>query len=365
MPDSTWQVEVDRATPEAWAGMLDLFDDANLYQTWSYGATRWGHKNLSHLVLKRQGEVIAIAQLRIIRPTPLSFGIAYLRWGPLWERRDQLIDPVVAQIMAKALQEEYVVKRRLALRVLPNAFAGSSRATCFETAFSGFTEEAVTADSLYRTFVLDLSPTLEELRRKLDAKWRNKLTQSEKKGLTVVAGDSTQDYAKFVYMYREMKQRKGFHSTVDVEDFAAIQRDLPPAHRLRVWTGEDTGVPVAALVVAAMGDSAIYLLGATSDQGLNARGAYLLQWNAIQWLKINGFKWYDLGGIDPKSNPGVYQFKRGMAGSDMVQIGTRVHCDSLLSSAIVHTGVALQRGIRSCKKLLQSGRPLTPQVSRN
>ena len=46
--DPVWQVEVDRATPAEWSAMLDLFDDANLYQTWSYGAVRWGRKNLSH-----------------------------------------------------------------------------------------------------------------------------------------------------------------------------------------------------------------------------------------------------------------------------------------------------------------------------
>ena len=67
---------------------------------------------------------------------------------------------------------------------------------------------------------------------------------------------------------------------------------------------------MAGLVASAMGDSAIYLLGATSDDGLNAKGAYLLQWTLIQWLKENGFKWYDLGGIDPEGNPGVYSFKK-------------------------------------------------------
>ena len=80
-PDPVWQVEVDRATPAEWSQMLDLFDDANIYQTWSYGAVRWGRKNLSHLVLKRNDEVVGITQLRIVRPTSLKFGMAYLAMG--------------------------------------------------------------------------------------------------------------------------------------------------------------------------------------------------------------------------------------------------------------------------------------------
>ena len=183
-----WQVEVDRATPEEWSGMLDCFEDANIYQTWSYGAVRWGGKNLSHLVLKRDGDVVAMAQLRIVRPTKLNFGMAYLRWGPLCHRRGTELDAEVAMGMAQALREEYAGKRRLLLQILPNAFVGTQRGALFQSAFYGFTQERSTPANLYRTFVVDLTPSLDELRKNLDKKWRNQLTRSEKNGLTVSAG---------------------------------------------------------------------------------------------------------------------------------------------------------------------------------
>ena len=41
-----------------------------------------------------------------------------------------------------------------------------------------------------------------------------------------------------------------------------------------------------------------------ATEGLNSKGAYLLQWTMIQWLKENGITWYDLGGIDPEGNRG-------------------------------------------------------------
>ena len=69
MQDSGWQVEVDRASPAEWSQMLDLFDDANIYQTWSYGGVRWGEGNLSHLVLKRAARSWGLAQVRVVRPT--------------------------------------------------------------------------------------------------------------------------------------------------------------------------------------------------------------------------------------------------------------------------------------------------------
>jgi hypothetical protein len=359
------QVEVDRATPAEWSKMLDLFDDANIYQTFDYGGVRWGKKSLSHLVLKGDGEVLGMAQLRIVRPTPLKFGMAYLRWGPLCERRGKLRDPEVFTNMAHALEEEYVGKRKLLLRILPNAFAGSPRAEVMQTAFSRFTREALTAENTYRTFVLDLSPSLDELRKKLDAKWRNKLSGAEKNNLKVVAGNGPQEYQTFCQLYYQMRQRKNFETTVDAEEFRRIQERLAETHRMRILICEHQGTPVVGLVASAMGDSAIYLLGATSDAGLNTKGAYLLQWTMIRWLKENGIRWYDLGGIDPEGNPGVYSFKRGLSGLDVCQTNPLVASDSALSSAIVKAGLAMQRTLRGSLSPLSVARSLKQLATKN
>jgi hypothetical protein len=121
---------------------------------------------------------------------------------------------------------------------------------------------------------------------------------------------------------------------------------------MRILISLDKGVPVAGIVVSAMGDSAIYLLGATSDAGLHAKGAYLLQWTAIRWLKERGTRFYDLGGINPEKNPGVYSFKRGLSGLEISQIGPLAASESAVSLGLVMAGEALQRASRSLSKSL-------------
>jgi lipid II:glycine glycyltransferase (peptidoglycan interpeptide bridge formation enzyme) len=347
LPDPVWQVEVDRVTPSEWSRLLDLFDDANIYQTLSYGAVRWGRKTLSHLVLKRNDEVLAMAQLRIVRPISLKFGMAYLRWGPLCHRKGRELDSETVLRMADALQKEYVCKRSLLLQVVPNAFAGSARAERFQSAFSGFTRQPPAPANTYRTLVLDLRPSLEELRRNLEKKWRNQLSGAEKNGLKVIAADGKDGYGIFCRMYKQMRNRKTFDATVDVDEFGRIQENLSEPERMQVLICEQKGVPVAGLVASAMGDSAIYVLGATSDDGLKAKGSYLLQWTLIQWLKENGIKWYDLGGIDPEGNPGVYHFKRGLSGADVFQLPSLVACNSVLSFAMVKASLTIKNAIRS------------------
>jgi lipid II:glycine glycyltransferase (peptidoglycan interpeptide bridge formation enzyme) len=234
-----------------------------------------------------------------------------------------------------------------------------------ESAFCRFKGEPLVADNTYRTIVVDLSPSVEVLRKKLDPKWRNKLAGSEKKDLRVIAGSGNEEYRTFCQIYSQMRQRKTFETTVDVEEFGRIQQDLPEPQRMRVLICEDKGVPVAGLVASAMGDTAIYLLGATSDDGLKSKGAYLLQWTLIKWLKENGLKWYDLGGIDPERNPGVYHFKRGFSGIDVTQIPPLVACESKVSSAIVRGSMAVRRAARICTGALRVSHLLNPQPSSN
>jgi lipid II:glycine glycyltransferase (peptidoglycan interpeptide bridge formation enzyme) len=350
MTVNSWQVEVDRVTGADWSPLIELFDDANLYQTAAYGGVRWGAKNLSRIVLRRDGEVRAIAQLRIVRPTPLKFGIAYLRWGPLWERRGCETDPEVPERMARAIHEEYVTRRKLCLRIIPNAFAGTARATAFQAAFSECERQLPQPGNTYRTFVLDLAPTLEEMRSRLDKKWRNQLNRAENNDLRVTAGDGIDEYRAFSEIYSEMRRRKSFDTTVDEREFERIQETLPPSQRMRVLLCREKGTLVAGMVASAMGNSAIYMLGATSDAGLNAKGAYLLQWALIGWLRGRGVVSYDLGGIDPEANPGVYHFKKGLSGVDTTQISPLTASGSAVSSWMVDAGSWLQRRRRGPSK---------------
>jgi hypothetical protein len=112
-----------------------------------------------------------------------------------------------------------------------------------------------------------------------------------------------------------------------------------------------------------MGDCGIYLFGGTSDEGMKQKGSYLLQWRMIQWLKENGVRFYNLGGINPITNPGVYHFKQGMNGLDSLYLEPRVACSNPLSKMFVGAGLKLRGGLR--RKLTRLLRPAAGQPASN
>lgn len=332
MDDADYHVEVDSIGEAQWSTLVGFFADGSIYQTWSYGAVSWGAKNLSHLVLKKGGDIVSAAQLRIVRPGWLRCGLAYLRWGPLCCAKGKELDPEIVCQMAAALYAEYVQNRGLFLRVFPNAIQGTARASALGVAFSKYAAEPFGRNQTKRTLLLDLSPPLDELRRKLDQKWRNQLNRAEKNGLGLIEGDGPEEFATFLRMYDQTVARKRFNTSTNVPQFAVMQESLPSDQRMRIFLCYREGVPLAGLVGSAMGDSGIYLHGATSDEGLALKGAYLLQWRMICWLKENCIRYYNLGGINPETNPGVYHFKKGLSGQDVLYLSPFAACESQLSA---------------------------------
>lgn len=355
-PISEYQTEVDQVDSKLWSDSLELFQDANIYQTWPYGAVRWGCKALSHLILKRDGKIVAMAQLRIMRSCPLNAGMAHLRWGPVCHARAAELNPEIVGRMAEALYEEYVRKRGLFLRIMPNAFIGTHRAAAFQAAFAQFKSERFRPGDSYRTLVLNLDPPLDELRRQLDQKWRNQLNRAEKNRLTIAEGEGVDEFSVFIRIYDEMWKRKQFIQSSDINDFAQMQQGLTGDQRLRVFIAEREGVPVAGVVVTAIGDSGIYLSGATSDGGMKTKGAYLLQWRAIQWLKERGVRHYNLGGINPEKNPGVYHFKHGFSGRDVLYMEPMVACDRFMSRAFAYLATGVPVRLRTILTRLVKGK---------
>jgi lipid II:glycine glycyltransferase (peptidoglycan interpeptide bridge formation enzyme) len=310
------------------------FEDANIYQTWPYGAVRWGENNLSHLLLRRGDEPVAMAQVIIVRPPHLRAGMAHLRWGPMFHLKGRAFDAEIARHMSSALYREYVQKQGLFLRILPNAYLKSTRAHIFRSTFEHFHSEPFLARWSYRTFDIDLTPSLEDLRMKLKQKWRNHLNKAERNGLTVKEDNGAKLFPVFIQLFNDMLARKKLEKVTEVEEFEQIQQLLPMGYRMQVFICEQDGVPIAGTVGSVMGDTGIYLFGAANEQGRKAQGSYMLQWRMIQWFKKKGAKHYDLGGINPDTNPGVYSFKRGLSGDDVHYMNPLVSCDSVASKVL-------------------------------
>ncbi len=327
--DAGYTIEVSHLSEPVWHRLLEDFTDANLYQTWAYGDVTSSHTN-----------VVAIAQVRIARLPLIPVGIAYVLWGPLWKRS---IDPPSTNVFRqaiRALRNEFVCNRGLTLRLYPVLYQTDSpdfAAILGEEQFAPLTSFGST-----RTIVMDLRPSLDDLRAHLGPDWKRNLKAGEKASFDIIQGSDENTFRTFVSMYREMVSRKHFAEPNNLTTFQSLQHRLPEQCKMTVAISGTGGQPCAGIVCSILGHTAVYLFGATTTAGLRARGcSHILHWHMIKHLKELGIQQYDLNGINPDKNPGPYKFKSDLAGAH----GTDVHFlgrfdahGSRLTRYAVHSG---------------------------
>lgn len=319
--------EINEASPAEWAEALASFADASIYQCWAYGAIKWGVDRSEHVVLKKAGGILSLAQVAIVKPPVPGVGMAYVTWGPIWKTRDPSPDESSYRSMLEVLKDEYAHRRKLLLRIKPYGYEEHDGAMRSVLEQAGFLPTKGVQKEKKRTILVDLAPSQDDLRRRLSKKWRNSLTNSEKEGLRIKEEFSKEPLLTIQPIYKALMKKKDF-SGWDLDELARIQGMLEGPQRMRISTCEEGGRTIAASVCSAMGDTTVGLIGMTSDEGRTKRAYYLLQWDEILWAKKIGTTTYDLNGINPLTNPTVYHFKSGLNGAEVTFLNVYDYCQN-------------------------------------
>lgn len=325
-----YTVEVDLVNREKWCQVLANFADASIYQTWEYGVERWGKKNLSHMVVRKNGEIISAAQVRILRIPALNTGMAYITYGPMWKTNSSVRDIENFRAGLQALIDEYAVSRGLFLRVRPWGFDEIDEDMA-QTLFNlNFDLTKGIFRNKKRTILVDLSLSEVDLRRRLRKSWRQTLQRAEKENMRIIEGFDERIFRDFKKLYFDMLEYKKFKPGTDINELERIQEKLIPSQKMRVTICEFENIPISGSVCSSIGDTVIGLFSATSEAGRKKSAYYLLQWEEILWSKKTGKFFYDLGGINPVKNPGVYTFKSGIGGKEVSFLGVFDFCQNRL-----------------------------------
>jgi len=350
-----YTAEVDTLEDHRWDQILQEFDDANIYQTWPYGAVTYGRRNTRHLVLRKDGNIAAMALARIAKVPLINVGIAYVRWGPLWRRSGSEADPETFRQAIRALRNEFVCRQGLAMRLFPVLFNDDS--PCFLNIFREEGFSSLSTEIHARTILMDLAPSLKDLCAGMEGHWRRNLRLAERNELTVTEGSEERLFEAFIDIYKEMVARKKFVESNDVNKFKLIQAQLPDELKMKIMlckSGEDV---CAGVVCSTIGKTAVYLFGATSNAGKKSNGAYLLQWKLIEQLKRDSFSVYNLHGINPIKNPGTYTFKKNLAGKrgkDVYYLGQFDSHPNVFCHFCLEFGDKLRRLYRRLKELAKA-----------
>ena len=313
-------VHLDRAQ---WESAVRQFGDYSYRQSWAYGVKLAAKRGATseHVAIRRGDQTVGVADVRIKALPMMGGGLAYISGGPLVHRLDGSSDALEClDLSLDALVREFVQGRGLTLRIVaPIGVPEENKSVAERLERAGFfrTERGES----YRTVLLDVERPLEEIRSAFHRHWRRHLNGSERNNLEVTFGTELDRFEEVARMSEALRARKGFEVDLDADFYADVQTELEEQDQLVVGMVLKDGTPVAENITAIHGDTAVYLVGASSEAGLGAKAGYLMHWRTIELVRERGLRWYDLGGIDPVANPGVTSFKLRTNGFDVTAAG--------------------------------------------
>ena len=311
--DNNYNVLVDNINEKQWNEYFLQFNDASIAQTWTFGEVRWGKEQLSHIILKRDDDIVAICQV-IIRKLPLlANGIAFIHGGPLWRKNSKPVDLTIFNRMILAIKKEYGIKRNLLIRITPYEIEGMNNLNELLIRNGYKLNESLPK---YKTLRISLDLPIDEIKKRLRRTWRSHLNRAERMNIKIINGTDNNLYEIFLRLAVEMTERKKYTPRINFYTFQEIQNKLPSFLKMTIFIGEHGDKAVSSIICSTIGETCTYMLGATGDAGLDLFSSNLLHWHCIKYLKKIGKLWYDLGGINPDEHKGLFQYKRGLAGRD-------------------------------------------------
>jgi lipid II:glycine glycyltransferase (peptidoglycan interpeptide bridge formation enzyme) len=166
---------------------------------------------------------------------------------------------------------------------------------------------------------LDLRPEPDALLGNLSGKWRRNLRLAQKEDLVIKQIDNP-DIEKVRAVFAEMEGNKQLPELFSREKLESLFRHAGPKFIFLQCEDRDGNI-LALRGTLIIGNRACDYLAATSSEGRRLRASYPLLWDMLRRCRERGITEYDLGGIDPWGNPGVYDFKRQTGAREVEFLG--------------------------------------------
>jgi len=176
-------------------------------------------------------------------------------------------------------------------------------------------------------FVLDVTPSEEELLASFKQKTRYNIRVAEKRGVIVTIDNSETALERYLDLTEETTKRQGFYAH-SREYHKKMWRILHPARIANLLVAKYRGEIVTTWVLFKFGDTLYYPYGASTREHREVMANNLVMWEAIKLAKQWGLHYLDMWGAlgtEPDTNDpwyGFHAFKSGYGARHVEYIGT-------------------------------------------
>ncbi|MEM1200237.1 MAG: GNAT family N-acetyltransferase, partial [Pseudomonadota bacterium] len=303
-------------SPDTWESAFKSIRRSTLLQHFPYAQANRAvnQTGARHGMIQIEGEPAGLVQVSEVGVLRNIVHAVSLDRGPLWFEGYGGQEHLAA--FFDAFASEFPKRLGRKMRLLPEAKDNGPNRSAISKAGYGRRDEMPG----YETIWLALDEDPKTLRAKLNGKWRNILSKSERSGLSVSEDWSGETATHFLKTYEADRTEKGYDGP-SIKLLVQLFKHMVPRGEAVIFNAEHDGETVAAILVLLHGSSATYQVGWTTDTGRKLGAHHHLLWRAVLSLKEKGILDLDLGGINDESARGVKKFKQGLGGKEVTLVG--------------------------------------------
>lgn len=292
---------------ERWESFLLSHQPDALFQSWLWGE-----------VLDQQGKMVwrfglydgnrLVGIFAVVKTPALRGSFLHIRHGPVFVQQSITYwNHVLAFLRNLAVQENVWFVRVSPLIGSTDGHTALLRSLHLHPA-------AIHAMDAELCWVLDLTPSEEELLMGMRKTTRYEIRRAQKLGVSIEKSENPRDISYFHKLYESTSERHGFvpHSGID-EEFTVFAN----VHKALLFLGKYEGEVLGAALILFYGNQAIYHHSASISNTVGVN--YLIQWEATKEAKKRGMNVYNFWGIAPENKfnhpwRGLSLFKKGFGG---------------------------------------------------
>jgi len=290
-------------TSSEWNTTIGHFDDVNVYQTaeWAEHKSTSGWSVIRLVCLAEEARVFTAAQC-LYRSGPLSTVVVWVPGGPIGDLNKAT--PKFVDLLKSHLNTKLIYVRIAVMR--PSDDVTSRQLASYK--WNKSTTTIGTKSSLVH--LLDAEESIRLTR--CSSNWKRNLKRSTKIQSSPYIWHKPNS-TSLSSAYQEMndyKQIAGVSLNRSAQDLQSAI-DVFGDKLILVRSDDANGNALAIRGAICFGDTAWDYIAITTPAGRKTYASYAVFWTLAESCFQSGMHRFDLGGIDPINNRGVYDFKKG------------------------------------------------------
>ena len=304
-----WKVVNDES---AWTAALKEYGSSQHYmQTWGWGEHRshFGWLPFRCVAHQDDNQSAALVQFLLRRLPGGTAGIVWIPGGPIGKVE------FWGGSLLKAVKDITGLKHIVLKMNWLRNYCSEDKLTLEQYGWKRTSRPLSSGLSM----LWDISSNDEVRRALTTSNWRHNLKRSNKYELKVECW-TTPDAQEIANLYGEMEHLKGLPVQLSKLSASSILGTIGQ-NLLIVRCLDSTGSIIALRACVILEEQAWDLMAAAGKDARKVYASYKTLWTLVEECSKRGVKTFDLAGIDPEKNKGVWNFKRGTGAQPIEYMG--------------------------------------------